>query len=178
MNQEPETDIVAQTRFLNLVKRRSWVFVQRPKQIGVVAIAAITDDRKMILITQYRPPTNSIVIELPAGLAGDIAGQEDESLQTAAQRELLEETGYCAANWKQLATVASSAGMTDERVTMFLATSLVKTGAGGGDESEDITVHEVPLDEIQSWIDEKVKTGANVSARVYAALHFVRANQC
>ena len=68
--------------------------------------------------------------------------------------------------------------MTDERVTMFLATSLVKTGAGGGDESEDITVHEVPLDEIQSWIDEKVKTGANVSARVYAALHFVRANQC
>ena len=174
MNHESETEIVAQTKFLNLVKRGRWVFAQRPKQISVVAIAAITDDQKLILITQFRPPTNSQVIELPAGLAGDIVGQEDESLQTAAQRELLEETGYSAANWKLLPTVVSSSGMTDERVTMFLATSLTKSGPGGGDESEDIEVHEIPLGEVEAWVADRTKAGADVDGRVYAALHFAK----
>ena len=172
MNDKQETELVAQTKFLNLVKRGRWVFAQRPTQMAVVAIVAVTSDRKLILIEQYRPPTDSRVIELPAGLAGDIAGQENESLQTATERELLEETGYSAAKWDRLPTVASSAGMTDERVTLFQATSLTKTGPGGGDESEDITVHEIPLDDVSDWVAKQTSAGADVDGRVYAALHF------
>ena len=132
MNSEP-LKTIAETKFLRLVERGSWSFVQRQSEVRIVAVVAVTNDGKLILVEQYRPPTDSRVIELPAGLAGDIVGQESESLQIAAERELLEETGYSAAKWKPLTTVTSSAGLTDERVAIFLARELQKTGPGGGD---------------------------------------------
>ena len=168
-NQQPKT--IAETKFLKLVERGTWSFVQRQSNVRIVAIVAVTDE-KLILVEQYRPPTNSRVIELPAGLAGDIAGQESETLQTAAQRELEEEAGYTAAQWQHLANVTSSAGLTDERVDIFLARQLQKTGTGGGDDSEDITVHEVPLVELENWLADRAKNGFDIDSRVFAALHW------
>jgi len=176
MNEKVEPEVLVETKYLNLVKRGDWVFAQRPAQISVVAIVAVTTDRKLVLVEQYRTPTNSRVIELPAGLAGDIVGEENESLQTAAERELLEETGYAAAKWEQLPIVVSSAGLTDERQTLFRASLLTKVGSGGGVDSEDITVHEIPLDEVETWIADRVKSGADVDGRVYAALYFSKEN--
>jgi len=170
---ENEIELIAETPFLQLVKRGRWAFARRPKQISVVAIIAVTDENKLVLVEQYRPPTDSRVIELPAGLAGDIAGQEDEQLQTAAERELVEETGYSAQQWKRLPTVASSAGMTDERITLFQASKLKKISQGGGVETEDITIHEIPLAEVESWLSSQSESGKDVDGRVYAALHWV-----
>ena len=60
---------------------------------------------------QYRPPVDKYVIELPAGLAGDQKENRGEALESAARRELLEETGYQAAKMEQLVWGASSAGI-------------------------------------------------------------------
>ena len=128
----------------------------------------------MILIEQFRAPVNKRVIEIPAGLAGDIAGSEDEGLEIAAQRELMEETGYEARKLTRLLDGAVSAGMTSEVVTLFLAEGLQKTGKGGGDGSEDIEVHEIPVGEVHHWITQREKGGAIVDFKVYAGLFFLK----
>ena len=79
-NQQLKT--IAETKFLKLVERGTWSFVQRQSDVRIVAVVAVTNNDELILVEQYRPPTDSRVIELPAGLAGDIKGQESESLQT------------------------------------------------------------------------------------------------
>ena len=83
---------------------KGWEYAVRPNCKGAVAILAVTEDRKVILVEQYRPPVNRKVIELPAGLAGDIPLQEDEPLVVAAKRELKEETGYVAKDWTMFAS--------------------------------------------------------------------------
>jgi ADP-ribose pyrophosphatase len=168
-----ETRIIADGKHIRLVARGRWEFAERKKVSGIVAIAGMTDQKKMILIEQFRAPVNARVIEIPAGLAGDIVGSEDEALEIAAQRELMEETGYEAKKFERLVTGAVSAGITSEVVTLFRATGLQKTGKGGGDGSEDIEVHEIPLDQVHDWIREREKTGAIVDFKVYAGLFFL-----
>jgi ADP-ribose pyrophosphatase len=158
------------------VKQGKWEFAQRKNVTGIVAIVAVTDDRKLILVEQFRAPVNKRVIELPAGLAGDIAGSEDEALEIAAQRELSEETGYEAKKMMRLIDGAVSAGITSEIVTLFRATGLTRTGDGGGDGSEDITVHEIPVDQVHAWVLSREKDGAIVDFKVYAGLFFVNCN--
>ena len=169
--------VIAQTKHLRLVDRDGWSFAQRIGNSGVVCIVAKTADERLVLVEQYRPPVRKSVIELPAGLAGDLADEPDETLQQAAERELLEETGHVAGNWTQLVTGASSAGLTDEVATFFLAEDLEKRTPGGGDASEDIRVHEIPLADIQSWLKDAAAAGKLVDARVYAGLFFLTQNQ-
>ena len=159
------------TRFVSLGK---WEFVERKGVTGIVGIVAVTEEGKLLLVEQYRPPVGKFVIEIPAGLAGDVAGQETEQLATAARRELLEETGYEAAGMTFLADGASSAGITSEIITLFRATDLKKTGAGDGDGSEEITVHEVPLGEVRQWLQARREEGKLIDLKVYSALYFAR----
>ena len=65
-----------------------------------------------------------------------------------------------------------SAGLSDEVITLFRATGLTKKAAGGGDASEDITVHHVPLDRIDAWLAEQTKAGKMVDLKLYAGLRF------
>lgn len=159
-------------RHLRLVARDTWEFAQRTVPSGVVCIVALTEQRRLILVEQFRVPLNARVIELPAGLAGDV-DDADESFETAARRELLEETGYEAAEWTRLCTVASSAGLTDEVITVFRARGLSKTGPGGGDETEDILIHEVDLESLSDWLATASEAGKQVDSRVYAAATFI-----
>lgn len=168
---EDTPEILAATPYLELVQRGKWAFARRPNSNGVVAIVAVTSEQKLLLVEQFRVPVDGPVIELPAGLSGDI-GDPNESLQIAAERELLEETGYSAESWKELATVTSSAGMTNEQVTIFLATGLRKMSSGGGTDDEQITVHEIPLGDLENWLSEQAASGKMVDSRVYAAIHW------
>jgi ADP-ribose pyrophosphatase len=62
--------------------------------------------------------------------------------------------------------------MTDEVITLFLATGLKKTGDGAGDGSEDITVHEVALDGAEDWLAARERDGRLIDLKVYAGLYF------
>lgn len=141
-------------RHLSMVARGHWEFATRHTKQPAVAIVAITDAGKVVLVEQYRLPMGQSTIELPAGLAGDVAGAEDEASIEAAKRELLEETGYAATRWTELVRGCSSPGLTDESVVLFLAEGLQKQSDGGGDESEQITIHEVPLEDVLRWLNE------------------------
>ena len=164
-------EILATTKYLELVQSGTWSFARRPNSNGVVAIVAVTDEQKLLLVEQFRVPVDGSVIELPAGLSGD-TDDPNESLQIAAQRELLEETGYSAESWTELATVTSSAGLTNEQVTIFRAAELQKVSAGGGIDNEEITIHEVPVVELESWLHDQSATGKMIDSRVYAAIHW------
>ena len=167
------TDItLAEGRFVRLIRRGNWEFVQRKKVTGIVGIVAVTDDRKILLVEQFRPPLGASCIELPAGLAGDVAGSEHEALAVAAQRELLEETGYRADALDEVATGAASAGITDEVLTIFVARGLTRQHDGGGDNSEAITVHEVPLAGVRQWLAQAAARGCVVDLKVYVGLYF------
>jgi ADP-ribose pyrophosphatase len=152
-----------------MLVRQNWEYVHRKGICGIVGIIAVTADGKLVLVEQYRRPSAAMVIELPAGLAGD-EGAGDEDLATAARRELLEETGYEAGKLAQLFEGLSSAGLSDEKITFFRATQLKKTGPGGGDANEQIRVHEVPLSDLPQWLMRQKQRGALVDLKVYLAL--------
>jgi ADP-ribose pyrophosphatase len=157
-----------------MVKRGDWEFVTRNTKKPAVGIVAITDDGKVVLVEQHRPPVGRRVVELPAGLSGDIAGAEDEALLEAAKRELLEETGYVAAKWAELGHGYTSPGLTDESVVLFLAQRLTKQSAGGGDGSEQITIHEIAIDDIIHWLQENgLSLDLKLLAGLYAAQAFI-----
>jgi ADP-ribose pyrophosphatase len=164
--------ILAEGKYIQLVKQGKWEYVRRKGISGIVAIVAVTDDAKLVLVEQYRSPVGRRVIELPAGLAGDVAGSENEALAAAAVRELFEETGYEAREMTLLCAGTPSAGLSDEFITLFRATGLKKTGAGEGDGGEQITVREVPLTEMDQWLAGKVKEGCSIDLKVYAGMYF------
>ena len=83
------TRVLGKGKFLRLIRDRHWEFVERVNARGVVAIIAVTADRRIILTDQYRSAVGRSVIDLPAGLAGDVKGQEDEAFAESALRELL-----------------------------------------------------------------------------------------
>lgn len=172
MSGERTTDF--EGKHLLLKKVNGWEYVERTKASGIVAVVAVTPQDELIMVEQYRPPVGKRVIEIPAGLAGDIEGEESEALVTAAKRELIEETGYEADEWEFLTEGPSSAGLCTEIICFYKAGGLRRTADGGGDGSEDIQIHQIPLDQIEAWLTEKRKAGCLVDYKVYAALHWSR----
>jgi ADP-ribose pyrophosphatase len=173
MQREPiEPPVVWHGKHIHVCSINGWEFVSRNTRRPAVGIVAMHDDGRVVLVEQFRPPVGSSLVELPAGLAGDIAGSEDEALLLAAQRELEEETGYTADHWQVLVSGFSSPGLTDESITLFLARSLTKTSAGGGTEGESIQLHEIPIGDVLPWlakrnmaVDVKLLAGLFVAER-------------
>ena len=176
MSQRKDVEILCDGKYIQLVRQDIWEFTRRKNVSGIVGIVAVTDDGKLVLVEQHRPPVGARVIELPAGLAGDDKEHVDEDLADAARRELLEETGYEARSVERVAAGAASAGMTNEVMTLFRATGLKKTGSGEGDGTEDITLHEVPLRDVRGWLAEQERRGRLVDLKVYTGLYFAQAN--
>jgi ADP-ribose pyrophosphatase len=175
MSDASEEIVLGDGRHLRLVSRDGWEYADRPKVGGIVVVLAVTDDNKVVLIEQHRPAVRANVIELPAGLAGDTPGSENETLETAAQRELEEETGYTAARMFRLTEGPPSPGMSTEIITLFHAQELTKTGEGGGVAGEeDIQVHLVPLTDAHDWLDARANGGVMIDPKVYSGLYFAQ----
>lgn len=168
--------VLAEGRFARLVAQDGWEWVERVNTSGAVVIVPSTTDRELVLVEQYRIPLGRSVIELPAGLVGDSAGIEHEAAAEAARRELLEETGYEAAELEYLAEGPSSAGLATEVYALYLARNARRVGPGGGDHSESILVHVVPIDQADAWLEEKRQAGVMVDPKVYAGLYFATRN--
>jgi len=172
-NADAPEELLLDGQYLQTLRRGRWEFVRRKNTTGIVIIVALTPDDELIFVEQYRPPVGARVIELPAGLAGDISGQEHEALARAAERELEEETGYRAARMEELVQGPVSAGLTSEIVTFFRAHDLTRITDGGGDEHEDIEVHRIPKASVGAWLAERQRAGVLVDSKVYVALYFL-----
>lgn len=94
---------------------------------GAVAILALDDAGRALMIRQYRHPVRRLLWEIPAGLRD----KEGEPLLRTAQRELMEETGYRAREWHTLVDYFSSPGFSTERLRIFLARGLEQAGGSG-----------------------------------------------
>ena len=112
---------------------------------GAVAVLALDDDGRVLLIRQYRHPIRTRAWEIPAGLL-DVAG---EPPLTAAQRELAEEADLAATTWHVLADFQNSPGGSDEAIRVYLARGISSVPAfERSDEEADIEVRWVPLDDV------------------------------
>ena len=101
-------------------------YIEHP---GAVVIIPLIDDDTLLLEHQYRYPVRSHFLELPAGKI-----EADEPAEQTARRELLEETGYVARDWRFLTTLHPCVGYSDERIELFLARGLTFQGHPGEDD--------------------------------------------
>lgn len=168
------SQLLAKGRHLDFVVRNGWEFVDRRGISGIVVIVGTTRGRCLVLVTQWREPVGAWVVELPAGLAGDLPGQEQEALAEAAARELQEETGFTAAGMEPWLTGAPSPGISTEVVTFFRARGLQRMGRGGGGPGEAVRTHVVPLARLGDWLRTVQTRGALVDPKVFAGAYLVQ----
>lgn len=120
---------------------------------GAVAVVAITEDQRVVLVEQYRAAVDRWLLELPAGTC-DVDGEPDH---LTANRELAEEVGYSAARLKLLARCAVTPGFCDEYASVFLGTDLTEVPLDRhGIEEQYMRVVEVPLDRFDAMVDDGV----------------------
>ena len=164
--------ILAQGRYLRLVDDGGWEYTERVNSSGVVVIVPLTPEGAVVLVEQYRHPLKKRVLELPAGLVGDREEFSGEAFESAALRELEEETGYRASKLSFLCSGPSAAGSSNTLIHFYLAQGLQKAGRGGGDASEDIEVHVVPLKDVEAFAAARQKEGRLVDFKIFTGLYF------
>jgi 8-oxo-dGTP pyrophosphatase MutT (NUDIX family) len=133
---------------------------------GAVAVAAVDSDEQLAMIYQYRHAVGRRLWELPAGLLDEPG--EDPAM--AAARELREEAGLVARDWRVLVDVASSPGFCDESVRVYLARGLDHVGRPEADHEEaDLTVHWIGLRQAVDQVLAGEIVNATTAAGVLAA---------
>lgn len=133
---------------------------------GAVAVAAVDDQGQLALVYQYRHSLGRRLWELPAGLLDE----PGEAPASAAARELREETGLVAREWRVLLDVASSPGFCDEAVRVYLARGLEHVGRPAADHEEaDLSVHWVALGQAVDQVLAGEIVNATAAAGVLAA---------
>ncbi|WP_421570839.1 NUDIX hydrolase [Stenotrophomonas sp. PD6] len=168
--QDPK--VVYEGKYQRMVVRGTWEYSERTHAGGLAAIIiAVTPDDSVLFVEQFRVPLQASTIEMPAGLVGDI--DAGESIEDSAVRELEEETGWTAAHAEVLMIGPTSSGASSEKIAFVRATGLRKVGNGGGDASEDITVHEIPRARAAAWLVEKMGQGYQLDAKLWAGLWMI-----
>jgi ADP-ribose pyrophosphatase len=169
MSEELTTEF--EGRFLRMVRRGKWEYVERRNVTDIAGIVTVTGGKDAVFVEQYRIPVQASTIEWPAGLIGDHG--DGESMEEGANRELEEETGYRAESFELLARFPSSAGMTSETVSLLLAKGIEKVSEGGGTPGEGIVVHHVPLRGVDAWLRLREEEGKLVDPKIWGGLYFL-----
>ena len=168
------------TESSRIVYRNSWIQVREDQVIrpdgqpgiyGVIEIrpsvgmVAINDRDEIVLVGQWRYAPNRYSLEIPRGGSQP----EETDMLAVAKRELAEEAGVMAANWRSLGEVDVCNGVTDDVQSLFLATGLWATEMNL-DPEEDITVHWEPFDRaVQMALDGRISEVCSVAAILRAA---------
>jgi ADP-ribose pyrophosphatase len=138
------------------------------RHIGAVAVLALDDQQRVLMIRQYRHPAGRELWEIPAGLR-DVDG---EALVDTARRELLEETGYAARTWHSLVDFYASPGIGTERVRIFLVRDLAaeQTSYERHGEEKFLQHAWVPLAEaVDAVLAGRLHNGATIQGVLAAA---------
>ena len=130
---------------------------------GAVAIVPVFDDGRVLLERQFRYPHRRVFIELPAGKL-----ESGEPHLDTAKRELLEETGYSAAEWTRLSVIHTAIAYTDEAIELFLAKRLEYQGGAKLDAGEFVETISVPFDEaIEMLRDGRITDAKSVAGLLW-----------
>jgi len=140
-------------------KVHQMVVLESPDWVNVVAL---TPDKKVLLIRQFRHGREEITLEIPGGMV-----DKGESPETAAKRELKEETGYEAERWHYLGQVTPNPAFLDNICYTYLALDAVKTGTPSFDGTEDIVVETAVPDELADMVKDGRITHSLVVAAFY-----------
>ena len=109
---------------------------------GAVVIVPLLDNGELLLERQFRYPLARVFLEFPAGKI-----DPGEAVEATARRELLEETGFVASEWRHLGVLHPCIGYSDERIEIFLARGLVRQSQQNLDHGEFLEVLSLPLEE-------------------------------
>ena len=135
-------------------------FIEHP---GAVAVIALTDAGELVMERQYRYPLGRDMIEIPAGKI-----DPGEDPLATARRELMEETGYTAAQWRHMATIHIAIAYSNERIEIYLAKGLRQESAKLDDE-EFLEVFTLPLATALAWVrGGKITDSKTVSGLFWA----------
>jgi 8-oxo-dGDP phosphatase len=145
---------------------------EKVEHFGAVAIAALDDADRLVMIYQYRPALGRRIWEMPAGLLDGGVGEEPVE---AARRELVEEVGVTADDWSTLVDVVGCPGFADESVRVYLARGLhdVERPAAADDEEADLVIRRVPLDDLVTGAMSGDLVNGPCIAGVFAAAEVV-----
>lgn len=154
-----------------VLEHDGWEFVERTKAKEAVVVIATTEAGAVILTEQFRRPVEARVIDFPAGLVGD--EDDHEEAEETALRELQEETGYSCDTIELITSGPTSPGITSEIVSLYRAHGVKRTGKGGGVGGEDITVHEVPREQLDQWLGDKLAEGVLIDLKLWSGLFFL-----
>ena len=136
------------------------------KHPGAVAIIAVTEENKMVMVEQFRKALEKSIIEIPAGKL-----EKDEKPEICAKRELEEETGYDCESLELIASFYTSPGFADEIVHVYLAKGLSKKqNAAGLDEDE--FVHQMELTLVQAL--EAINNKRICDAKTIFAVQYIQ----
>ena len=114
-----------------------------------VNVVALTEQDDVVLIRQYRHGIEKVAWEIPAGTTDG----KDTSLEEAARRELLEETGYGGGRWSLLTTLSANPALQNNLTTTFLAEGVTRLRDAAPEANEEMTVRLTPLAEVGRLID-------------------------
>lgn len=118
---------------------------------GAVGIVALTDEGSVLLVRQYRATVNDSILEIPAGMRD----KPGEPVETTAERELREETGFTARSFTRLGSILSSPGVSDSVVEIHLAEGLTRgSPEPHGPEEQEMELLEISLGEALSMVDD------------------------
>ncbi len=140
-------------------------FIHHP---GAAGIVPMPDKNQVILIKQYRHSLREYIWEIPAGTR-----DPDESMLTCARRELIEETGYSAEKWIELAEIIPVPGYSDECIQLFIATNM-KAAQQNLDQDELLKVHRVNFDEALDMIQRREIRDSKTISGLYLAYHWLQ----
>ncbi len=144
--------------------QRSWEFTTREGTEGAVCVIAIKRGQpdQLILVKQYRPPVDGLVIELPAGLI-----DPGHSVEETALKELQEETGYQGKILRVGPPIYNTPGMTDEHVTPVVV-EVAGQGAQNLQGEEEIEVIELPLISLREALQSLYEQGLLIDAKLWS----------
>lgn len=140
-------------------KQGNFFVIESPDWVNIIAL---TPEKEVVLIEQFRYGTEEIILEIPGGMVDG-----SESAETAAKRELLEETGYSAETWVFLGISRPNPAIQNNSLFHYLALDCKKTAETAFDEHESVATRLTPLAEVEDLIGRGIITHSLVVSAFY-----------